>query len=49
MSNLRNFSEPEINPDECVDSQGTVRPEHYLVGNECRRCYAEVMPEEPEE
>lgn len=49
MSNLRNLTEPELDPDECVDAQGVVRPEHDFKENECRRCYAEVMPEETEE
>lgn len=48
---MRNTPEPELDPDECVDAQGVVRPEHdFPEGSpECRRCYAEVLPEETEE
>jgi hypothetical protein len=48
---MKNAPEPELDPEECVDAQGTVRPEHDIPSDvtECRRCGAEVMPEETEE
>ncbi len=49
MTNVRNLPEPEL--EECVDAQGTVRPEHDFPEEtgECSRCYAEAAPEESEE
>ena len=46
---MRNFPEPELDPTECVDSQGTVWPEHKFKDSECVRCGAEPLPEEFEE
>lgn len=48
---MKNMPEPELDPDECVDTQGTVRPEHDFPqeSNECRRCGAETVSEETEE
>lgn len=48
---MRNQPEPELEEAECVDAQGISRPEHDFPtdSSECRRCYAEVMPEESEE
>lgn len=61
---MRNMPEPELDPDKCIDAQGTVWPEHDFPAvrvngapssdfpdrNQiCRRCDAEVLPEECEE
>lgn len=48
---MKNMPEPELDPTECVDAQGTVRPEHDFPTDEteCRCCGAETVTEEIEE